>query len=272
MDAWTSRPVLTCRSCSTELPSDAKFCWQCGISVHLGALSGATQSDETTPVKELHRLLDASRGEKAYSNVKAIKDLVARFPSAVNEPVGKERLTALHVVAYGQADQEVGENRALGHTRSCIVDALFALPELDVHARDWQGNTPLHTAVSCCPQLPLGNQDHGLDFRDPFMLMVQHDVIAGLLNLGADPNAVNHEGKTPVHLAAERGHTHALYNLMCVHGGDPLALDKQRWTAVHYATRNGYTHVLNLINQELEDRAKAGQPAPLPEPFARPTE
>lgn len=273
MADWSGSPVLTCRSCRTELPSDAKFCWQCGTSIY-AAVVPEPELDEETAVKTLHSLI-TPRSDVTSFDKEAARQLLARFPQAVTAPVGKERRTALHRVAWGNAKEEAGdsyESSSRAWFRKDAFDVLLEVPEVDVNARDWVGETPLHVAIGSLPQLPVATENHSADILDPFMLRIQLDVITTLLKLGADPNAANVSGETPMHFAAQRGRNHVLYHLLCVHGGNPLALDKRGWTPEHYAHMYRYPRVISLIHEELEDRARAGKPAPLPEPLPLPTD
>ena len=207
----------------------------------------------------LHGNYDADRAGELHT-------LIARYPDAVSEPVGKERRTALHEAAWGVPKHET-DNTVYAVIRSSFMDELLAVPNIDVNAQDWEGNTPLHVALSCCPQLPSGYTDLiRVDFQDTFMNFVQKDVILGLLKLGADPNIPNNQGKTPIHLAAERGRYSILSTMLSDYGGAPLALDNTRWTPAHYATMYSYQYVLEALNDAIETRANPGRPAPLPEP------
>lgn len=275
MADWSGAPVLACRKCGTELPSDAKFCWQCGKSVYGDAEDAAVPDTdaEAAAVTELHRLI--SKGfapgtyPDAYFDDFEIGRLLQKHPMAAIEPFGKERVTALHRLATGNPRMETGsnENLARGIQRQGCFNTVCDVPGIDPNVQDWEGKTPLHHAINCCETLPIGNQDWNADPRDRFVSMIQEKVIDTLLKLGADPNARDGQGVTPVHVAAEKGR-HYLLALLFRHGGDPEALDNRGWTPTHYATQNRYPLVLKHLQEEIEDRGSAGRPAPLPKPIS----
>src|SRR3954471_11819527 len=118
MDAWSSNPVLTCRSCGTELPSDAKFCWECGTPA--SATPAPSPDLLKAPAKQLHNLLGSLYDQGHYDDWE-IKQLLARFPDAVNEPVGKERPTALHLVAYGNVTADTADKSLTGDWRQQML-------------------------------------------------------------------------------------------------------------------------------------------------------
>ena len=67
-----------------------------------------------------------------------------------------------------------------------------------------------------------------------------------LLAVGADVNAKNTVGWTPLHLAARIGHTEAA-RLLLAAGADVNAKDKDGHTPLHGAAENGHTDVVNLL-------------------------
>ena len=69
-------------------------------------------------------------------------------------------------------------------------------------------------------------------------------LIAMLLAEGADPNALNHEGFSPLHLAATNGDNVAIYHLM-MSGGDPNKRDGN--TALMYAVMTCNVSTIKLM-------------------------
>jgi len=65
---------------------------------------------------------------------------------------------------------------------------------------------------------------------------------AGLLNTnGADVNAKNKDGTTPIHLASTKAHNEGIADLLIANGADVNAKDKDGLTPLAYAKkmRNG---------------------------------
>lgn len=82
----------------------------------------------------------------------------------------------------------------------------------DIHAKDKNGGSPLHSAVW---------EDHA-------------EILRILLKAGADPSRQDNLGKTPLHTAAIHGHLAAI-ELLCEAGADLQACDGNHWTPLHYA-------------------------------------
>ena len=69
-----------------------------------------------------------------------------------------------------------------------------------------------------------------------------------LLEAGTDPNAVNEDGETPLHLAAYQGHE-VVVRLLLEAGADPNALDSSGFTPLFLAMEGEHALVIALLNQ-----------------------
>ncbi|XP_055517594.1 uncharacterized protein si:ch211-223a10.1 [Leucoraja erinacea] len=85
-----------------------------------------------------------------------------------------------------------------------------------LHARGWNGFTPLHHAALC------GHMD----------------LAYLLLDLGADTNLPNDAGETPFHFACRRGDVYIM-DRMVKNGADVMLLDHRGKTALHQAVSGG---------------------------------
>jgi len=66
------------------------------------------------------------------------------------------------------------------------------------------------------------------------------------LKEGADPNCVNSEGSTPLHLAAAWGHSSVVKNIL-KHGGNADNLGPSGWTPLHAACFFGHFETVRLL-------------------------
>ena len=102
---------------------------------------------------------------------------------------------------------------------------LRAIPSKDIDTRTSMRRTLLMDAAMMNTPLPL---------------------IRALLERGADPNATNGEGETPVMFAAEQGHSHTLEALI-EYGGDIHRRDHHERTALHHAASANRRDTVRLL-------------------------
>lgn len=76
----------------------------------------------------------------------------------------------------------------------------------------------------------------------------QNDVIAAMLNQGANVNFANAQGETVLHIAAASGN-YALADLVLARGASVNALTSGGWTALHSAARFGHLEIVDLLLQ-----------------------
>ncbi|XP_013391239.1 ankyrin repeat domain-containing protein 50 [Lingula anatina] len=72
------------------------------------------------------------------------------------------------------------------------------------------------------------------------------DMVELLLERGADPNITNEDGSTPLHLAACKGHEDNV-KLLLDHGADPNITDKYGWAPLHWAAEKGHEDITKLF-------------------------
>ena len=118
--------------------------------------------------------------------------------------------TALHIAA--------------GAYRRRVVQRLVALGA-DIRARNRLGSEPLHTAAMGMP---------GSDEWDP---VAQEATIAYLIHAGADPNAIDNRGVTPLHRAVRTRCASAVKALLAG-GADPRRSNGNGTTPMALATQN----------------------------------
>ncbi len=115
--------------------------------------------------------------------------------------------TALHVAAAAYRAATVGELVGLGAA---------------IEAENRRGGRPLHYAVDGGP---------GSDRWDP---IAQHQTVTALLALGADPNAADHNGTTPL-LRAVRNRVASAVDALLAGGADPTRTNDRGTTALQLA-------------------------------------
>jgi hypothetical protein len=85
-----------------------------------------------------------------------------------------------------------------------------------------------------------------------------------LLDKGAQLEAKDSDGWTPLHYAAWNGHVEFV-RLICDHGADVEARDNDGWTPIHWAAYNGHISVVKELiderNAEINARMNGGRTA-----------
>lgn len=63
---------------------------------------------------------------------------------------------------------------------------------------------------------------------------------------GLPVNSVDSDGRTPIHIAAARGHVEVIRFCVSI-GGDPEAADRNRWTPLHCAAAEGHLEAVDYL-------------------------
>lgn len=204
--------------------------------------SGHKRDARIKPLTMYERLLEAGADPKQGTfiansekncQVRLLANVVQRYPDSVAEPID-EYLLALETncaegwLKRGQLTQAQLLQRMAQHGYLRLLRQRAAkITQTDLNQADRSGNTPLMLAIESAAQSAVDAAD-----------MVQL-----LLELGADPQLANTQGKTALMVAAEKGSRATLEHL--------LAADAN----VNHATKRGMT-ALKLAQQRQDSHAK----------------
>uniref|UniRef100_A0A8C5HPH9 Serine/threonine-protein phosphatase 6 regulatory ankyrin repeat subunit C-like n=1 Tax=Gouania willdenowi TaxID=441366 RepID=A0A8C5HPH9_GOUWI len=144
-----------------------------------------------------------------------------------------------------------------GHGKALLL-LCETLVSLDV--RDIEGQTALHLAAqrgfSSCVEVLLKHQasytlkDHKHKRTALHVVLGSEDCVLAVLEHGASALCRDSQGRTPLHLAASRGHTELLLTLLkAVKKADPLdsLLDYSGFTPTHWAAHHGHDGCLRVL-------------------------
>ncbi|XP_072314780.1 uncharacterized protein [Eucyclogobius newberryi] len=208
----------------------------------------------------------------AEGDLDKLKELVTKKKTAINR-LHKIHGTALHIacaVGYDQVVQFLVDRNAnlkcrddqgqtalmkavQGNHQTCV--SILLKNCADSKIPDFEGNTALHMAASISIARQLLN--HGANINShtnsltPLIVAVCKDNIEMarfLLKGGANVNGTDHDKKSPLMFAAEKGQS-SMLKLLLQHDADTSLQDLSGWSAVEYAMNNGHYSCGDLIKQ-----------------------
>jgi ankyrin repeat protein len=203
-----------------------------------------------TLLRETQPALSEERKEELKKLAKAQEETIQRY----SEFTLPQRQQKLRTAAQGIMRQRT----ALENRRDVLT--LLQTPDIDVNARNQNGQTPLHLAalngrtetVNALLQAP-GIDVNTVDNNSSTPLHLaalngRTETVNALLGApGIDVNAPNDRGGTPLHLAALNGRTETVNALLGAPGIDVNAPNDRGGTPLHFAARYGRTEIVNAL-------------------------
>jgi ankyrin repeat protein len=167
-------------------------------------------------------------------------------------------LEVVRAMREAGADLDVFDAAALGEDRTLAT--LLDLDPALAEARAGDGFTALHLAAffahpALVRRLLAAGADPGAVAANPSQVQPLHSAIAGrcadaasdLLEAGADPNATQHGGFTPLHAAAQHGDTDVI-DLLLAHGADPTRATDDGRDAAAFAREGGHDELARRLS------------------------
>jgi hypothetical protein len=176
-----------------------------------GALLALFAAITSRDHRDIERRLDSSRD---------LASRPIRVGASRHDPDGHFLVAIRHYVYAGDTALHVA---AAAHQRR-TAESLIGRGA-NSRARNRRGAEPLHYAADGSP---------GAEHWDP---VAQADVVAYLIDAGADPNAFDKSGVAPIHRAV-RTRSSAAVDALINNGADPTLMNKSGSTPLHLAVQN----------------------------------
>lgn len=183
-----------------------------------------------------------------------VRSLLKRNPRLARMPIAQTEGSAAFTYPAHLAVREAAiQDSPSSHA---VLAAIFDTDQASLKAKDSNGCTPLHIAVtgySCrVPSWLLDHEPSLLTVLDHEGRSALHYCVSAtstklLVEKGADLNLADKKGVTAMHYAVESGATQALHEILISNGCNADVKDQALSTPLHYATSKGSFEATNCL-------------------------